>query len=158
GAKPANESGLVTVSAEQQWNDGMYMIGQAAALRKSVVTIKDLHENVSVAGTAILKQLDSRGEKRAPALGPGKEPIAIVGMSCMFPKATDVETFWNNILTKVDTIQEVPIEQWDWRNYYDKDPLAKDKIYSKWGGFLEPIEFEPTKYGIPPASLTSIDP
>ncbi len=35
---------------------------------------------------------------------------------------------------------------------------ARDKIYSKWGGFLETVEFDPTKYGIPPASLNSIDP
>jgi acyl transferase domain-containing protein/NAD(P)H-dependent flavin oxidoreductase YrpB (nitropropane dioxygenase family)/NAD(P)-dependent dehydrogenase (short-subunit alcohol dehydrogenase family) len=157
-ANRGNESGLVTVPPEQQWNEGMYMIGQAASLRHAVITIKDLHENVSVGGTTILKQLDARREQLVPAPKPGKEPIAIVGMSCMFPKATDVETFWHNILNKVDAIEEVPIEQWDWRNYYDENPLARDKIYSKWGGFLEPVEFEPTKYGIPPASLTSIDP
>ena len=75
-------------------------------------------------------------------------------MSCLFPKAKDLHTFWRNILDKVDTIEEVPLSHWDWRNYYDPDPLARDKIYSKWGGFLEDIEFDPTKYGIPPGSLS----
>ncbi len=54
-------------------------------------------------------------------------------MSCLFPKANDLETFWQNILNKVDAIEEVPLEQWDWRELYDKDPLAPDKIISKWG-------------------------
>ena len=35
---------------------------------------------------------------------------------------------------------------------------AKDKIYSKWGGFLDDVAFDPMKYGMPPASLRSIEP
>lgn len=148
---------LSEIPEEKQWADGMYMIGQVASMHDSVCTIKALHEDVAVNGASLIKDLAVEADVEIEAAQP-QEPIAIVGMSCLFPKAKNVDTYWANILAKVDTIEEVPIEQWDWRNYYDKDPLARDKIYSKWGGFLEAIEFDPTKYGIPPSSLSSIDP
>jgi acyl transferase domain-containing protein len=52
----------------------------------------------------------------------------------------------------------VPPDRWDWRLYYDADPKAPDKIISKWGGFLPDIAFDPLRYGMPPASLRSIEP
>ena len=156
---------LTSVSDQQQWSEGMYMIGQVAAMRDQVCTIRELHEQVSqgceeqletlaATHTSALAEIASIS---VPARKPG-DPIAIVGMSCLFPKASDVNTYWDNILNKVDTIEEVPINQWDWRNYYDQDALARDKISSKWGGFLEDIRFDATRYGIPPSSLASIDP
>ncbi len=88
----------------------------------------------------------------------GACPIAVVGMSCLFPKAGDLKAYWENILNKVDAITEVPSERWDADLYFDKDKKGRDKIYSKWGGFLEPIVFDPLKYGLPPAALKAIDP
>lgn len=164
---------LVEVSKDEQWQDGMYMIGQIASMHERVITIEELHQSVSQGSLEVLKM---RGEQEKKAEGAaekiaaaavqtrerprrdGWDNIAIVGMSCMFPKANDLAQYWQNILDKVDAIEEVPAEQWDWRNYYDEDPLARDRIYSKWGGFLKAIAFDPTKYGIPPSSLTSIDP
>ncbi len=35
---------------------------------------------------------------------------------------------------------------------------AKDRIYSKWGGFLEDVLFDPLVFGMPPNSLLSIEP
>ena len=35
---------------------------------------------------------------------------------------------------------------------------APDKIYSKWGGFLNDLAFDPTRYGMPPKSMETIDP
>ena len=161
--KEQSKSGakLEQVSADQQWADGMYMIGQVASMHNSVCTIAALHNTVSNGGAELIAKLAAKNEERFGTESSGKaasEAIAIVGMSCLFPKANDLETYWENILSKVDTITEVPIDQWDWRNYYDPDPLARDKIYSKWGGFLQDLKFDPTKYGIPPSSLASIDP
>lgn len=164
----AQSKDLVAVSENDQWQDGMYMIGQIASMHEKVTTIEELHKDVCVEGSKLLESIqtvpvvesvrterDRRYEQRS--IKPS-EAVAIVGMSCLFPKANDLETYWQNILNKVDAIEEVPLEQWDWREFYDKDPLAPDKIYSKWGGFLKDIEFDPTIYGIPPSSLKSIDP
>ncbi|MDR3615875.1 MAG: SDR family NAD(P)-dependent oxidoreductase [Candidatus Obscuribacterales bacterium] len=159
--KARSASALEKLSHEKQWSDGMYMIGQIASMHEKVCTIEELHKDVSVEGTQLLsvfaaEQKISKLDKLAKASQ--SEPIAIVGMSCLFPKATDLETYWRNILEKVDGITEVPFEQWDWHELYDPNPLTPDKVYSKWGGFLEDFRFDPTVYGIPPSSLSSLDP
>jgi len=79
-------------------------------------------------------------------------------MSGLFPKAGDIRRYWQNILNRVDAVQEVPEERWRQDDFFDDDRLAPDKIYSKWGGFLDPLRFDPMKWKIPPASLASIDP
>jgi acyl transferase domain-containing protein/NAD(P)-dependent dehydrogenase (short-subunit alcohol dehydrogenase family)/acyl carrier protein len=111
----------------------------------------------------------SSKEKRTPRSGdkkhyvsladqPGNCHVAIVGMSCVFPQAGDIKAFWEMILNKVDAITEVPPERWDWRTYFDPDKKSRDKIYSRWGGFIEPVVFDPMKYGIPPTALKAVDP
>ncbi len=156
-------SKLVKVSSEKQWADGMYMIGQVASMHDKTLTIAQLHDAVSDKANALLKSNARRELQTSAALAKEntkkeEEAIAIIGMGCVFPKANDAETFWENILGKVDTIEEVPKEQWDWEKLYSNDPLARDKVFSKWGGFLQDIPFDPSIYGIPPASLASIDP
>jgi polyketide-type polyunsaturated fatty acid synthase PfaA len=84
--------------------------------------------------------------------------IAIVGMACMFPHSPDLRRYWENIMRRVDCIREIPQERWDSDRFFDEDRFARDKVYSKWGGFLESIRFDPMKWKIPPASLLSIDP
>ena len=44
---------------------------------------------------------------------PGRDDIAIIGMSCLFAGSPDVDTFWSNILGGVDNITEPPPEAWD---------------------------------------------
>ena len=62
------------------------------------------------------------------------------------------------MLDQVNAITEVPLDHWDWRLYYDADPQARDKICSKWGGFLADMPFDPLLFGMPPNSLPSIEP
>ena len=106
------------------------------------------------------------GELAVPFAGPRVETapplkpfdIAIVGMGCLLPKAPNVQAFWTNILNKVDAIGDVPKERFNIDLYYDPDRKAKDKIHSRWGGFLDPVPFDPMRFGIPPNALPSIDP
>ncbi len=79
-------------------------------------------------------------------------------MASFLPGANDVRTFWENVLARVNAITEVPPDHWDWRLYYDADPKARDKICSKWGGFLADLPFDPLLFGMPPNSLPSIEP
>lgn len=153
-------SKLQKVSPEKQWTDGMYMIGQVAAMHHKTTSIKELHDSVTTSANSYLKALELQSMQPRIESVPKKqeEPIAIVGMSCIFPKANDLESYWQNIINKIDTIEEVPKEQWDASRLYSNDPLARDKVYSKWGGFLKDIPFNPSSYGIPPSSLASIDP
>ncbi len=91
---------------------------------------------------------------------PGERPsdIAIIGMACFLPGASDVRSYWENVVARVNAITEVPPDHWDWRLYYDANPKARDKICSKWGGFLADMPFDPLTFGMPPNSLSSIEP
>nr|WP_204368456.1 type I polyketide synthase [Neosynechococcus sphagnicola] len=150
---------IVAVDAQQQSQDGMYMIGQVATLRSQILTVRNLHQDVAVRSGQLLAKLPQSigSESNAPGLSQPSD-IAVIGLGTLLPKAQYPAAFWENILRKVDAITEIPAHRWDWRLYYDADRRAKDKIYSKWGGFIDEIPFDPMRFGIPPKSLRSIEP
>jgi len=149
-------SPLVAVGPEDQYERGIYMIGQAATLRDRVTTIAELHREIADGGAAWLDRASPEIVGAEPEQVPAD--VAIVGMSAIVPGAGDVRTFWENTLRGVDSITEIPADRWDWRLYYDADAKAPDKITSKWGGFLPDVPFDPLRYGMPPNSLPSIEP
>lgn len=150
-------SKLVTVEAERQATEGLYMIGQVAGLRDGVVTMADLHREVS---EGAMEWLAGVSISRPSIEGPSAPPLdaAIVGMACLLPGARDTATFWDNVLDGFDAVTEVPAERFDWHAYFDEDRASRDKIYSRWGGFIGEIPFDPLAYGMPPATLHSIEP
>jgi len=85
------------------------------------------------------------------------EPIAIVGIGCMFPKAPDVHAYWRNITTSRDAMTEVPDSHWKPDDYFDSDPSAPDMTYARRGGFLDPVDFDPLHYGVSPNTIEAID-
>jgi acyl transferase domain-containing protein/NAD(P)H-dependent flavin oxidoreductase YrpB (nitropropane dioxygenase family)/NAD(P)-dependent dehydrogenase (short-subunit alcohol dehydrogenase family)/acyl carrier protein len=153
-----NGSGLATVADDDQFRRGMYMIGQVAALRDMVTTIAELHESVSVGSGQLLAGASSAILLPAEPEAPPPCDVAIIGLSCFYPKAGGLWTYWENVLAKVNAVIEIPPSHWDWRLYYDADPRAKDKMVSKWGGFMSDVPFDPLKYGITPKSIPNIEP
>ncbi|MEP9411408.1 MAG: SDR family NAD(P)-dependent oxidoreductase [Candidatus Brocadia sp.] len=152
-------SKYILLSAEEQHNQGMYMLGQLAALRDRPCAVKDIHYDVAVKGSERLEALTEFQPTRTSASREAKPSnVAIIGMACILPKAGNLKTYWENILNKVDAITEIPKDRWDWQLYFSQDRNARDKVYSKWGGFIEPVPFNPTKYGMPPNTLSSIEP
>lgn len=150
---------IVPVSVAEQRERGMYMIGQAATAIRELTTVAELHRAVSAgAGALIAGRADVTvaATTAKPPLRPAD--IAVVGLAAVFPKAGDVTRYWENILDGVDAVTEIPAHRWDWRLYFDEDRRAPDKIYSRWGGFLDDIAFDPTRYGIPPVAIKAVDP
>ncbi len=84
-------------------------------------------------------------------------PIAIVGLSALFPGSSDARGFWHDIFTAKDLITDVPESHWLVEDYYDPDPAAPDKTYSKRGGFLNPIPFDCMAFGTPPNLVPATD-
>lgn len=155
--------GLVPVDEPSQRRDGMYMAGEVATLRSSICTVEELHRSVAEGSSALLAQApaeDGEEENPSPATASRRAPadIAIIGMGMLLPKAQDTDTFWQNLLYKVDAITEVPADRWDWRMYFDPDRKAPDKSYSRWGGFADELVIDPIRFGIPPNSMKSISP
>jgi len=82
------------------------------------------------------------------------EPVAIVGMACMYPGAPDVDAYWRNILNKVDAVSEPPDGAWDPAAYHDPTFADEDKTYCKHGGYLGTMaRFDPLEHNIPPVSV-----
>ena len=88
-----------------------------------------------------------------------KEPIAIVGLSCRFPGAPDVDSFWKLLLDEVDAITEVPADRWDADQYFDPESGKPGYINNRFGGFIDHVDqFDAAFFGISPAEATVMDP
>ncbi len=94
-----------------------------------------------------------------PQAAPADEDIAIIGLAGRYPMARDLDAFWENLKTGRDCITEIPPERWDYRRYYDPEKGRPDRIYSKWGGFLDGVDlFDPLFFNISPKEAELLDP
>ena len=83
--------------------------------------------------------------------------VAIVGMGAILPESNNPSEFWQNIKNGRYLISEVPVDRWRPELYYDPDPMAIDKTYSKIGAWVKSYDFDPLKWGIPiPASVLAV--
>ncbi|MDR2461366.1 MAG: phosphopantetheine-binding protein [Deltaproteobacteria bacterium] len=83
--------------------------------------------------------------------------IAVIGLGTLFPGRPGVAGFWSVIKNGLDTMSDIPLEHFNAADYYDPDPKARDKIYTKRGAFISKVPFEPLRYGISPKDIDSID-
>ena len=86
--------------------------------------------------------------------------IAVVGMACRFPGGADTpERFWEVLEQGRNAVSEVPPERWDIDEYFDADPDAAGKMYTRHGGFVGGVDrFDPGFFGISPREAASMDP
>ena len=85
------------------------------------------------------------------------EPIAIVGLSALFPGSVEKTGFWRDILSGRDLVRDIPESHWLISDYYDPDPTKPDKTYAKRGAFLSDVDFDPMEWGIPPSIVPQTD-
>ena len=85
--------------------------------------------------------------------------VAIVGAGAILPDAPNVAAFWQNVKTGRYSISEVAPDRWDPARYYDADPGAPDKTYSKIGGWVREYEWDPMKWrmAVPPRVVDAMD-
>ncbi|MEU5116785.1 beta-ketoacyl synthase N-terminal-like domain-containing protein [Streptomyces longwoodensis] len=83
--------------------------------------------------------------------------IAVVGIGALLPGAHTVDGFWRNVLSGRDLMRDVPPTHWLIDDYYDPDPDVPDRTYARRGAFLDPVDFDPLAYGIPPKTLAATD-
>lgn len=83
---------------------------------------------------------------------------AIIGMACIFPKAPNLQRFWQNIVSKVDAIDDPPEDSLTSR-VYDPASSANNRISCKRGGYLTALPpFNPADFGIMPVALEGAEP
>ena len=85
--------------------------------------------------------------------------IAIVGAGAILPDAANVPAFWENLKKGRYSISEVSPDRWDPALYFDADPSAPDKSYSKIGGWVREFTWDPIKWHlpIPPRVVDAMD-
>ncbi|MGI2204687.1 beta-ketoacyl synthase N-terminal-like domain-containing protein [Shewanella oncorhynchi] len=106
----------------------------------------------SVPNSATESKKDKRLNKRLKDM-----PVAIVGMASIFANSRYLNKFWDLISEKIDAITDIPDTHWRAEDYYDADKSKADKSYSKRGGFLPEVDFNPMEFGLPPNILELTD-
>ncbi len=113
---------------------------ELTTLQKALITIKKLRN-----------LLEQQSQKTI-------EPIAIIGMSCRYPSAFNLDEYWELLKNGKNVISLLPDERWE---------LLKNSNESHWhdqadkikGGFLEKIsEFDAYFFGISPREAICMDP
>jgi acyl transferase domain-containing protein len=78
------------------------------------------------------------------------EPIAIVGMECIFPGAANMGEYWKNIVNGESAVREVPPSRWNPADY---------DLKAVHGAFIDGLtELDPLSLGIMPAAVDEGDP
>ncbi|MFP4446599.1 MAG: beta-ketoacyl synthase N-terminal-like domain-containing protein, partial [Desulfosudaceae bacterium] len=83
--------------------------------------------------------------------------IAIIGIGSLFPRSANLKEYWRLLSRGEDAITEVPETHWSAADYYRENPGKGDFTYCKRGGFLSPISYDPTEFGMPPNMLEATD-
>ncbi len=159
---------LVGVDVDEQRRDGMYMIGDVATLHDAVMPVADLHRDGDRGGHRL-----GGGRGRLPARrwsaerqpGPARSTSRSSAWPASCPAPTTSSSSGPTSSTASSSVTEVPADRWNAEQFFDpdydhatahKDPRVMSA--SKWGGFIDPIEFDALAYGIPPGSLGAIEP
>lgn len=101
----------------------------------------------------------SKASKTKQSPDENREPIAIVGMSGLFPGSPDLKQFWENLRDQKDLITEIPADRWNWRDYHKDYSSGEFKTQVKWGGFIEDADkFDARFFSISPLEAEMMDP
>ncbi|MEK7727178.1 MAG: type I polyketide synthase, partial [candidate division KSB1 bacterium] len=112
------------------------------ALKRALFAVKDLRT-----------KLDTLEQAK-------REPIAIIGAGCRLPGGVrNLEEFWRLLQNGIDAVSEVPASRWNIDEYYDPDPDAPGKMYTRAGSFVDDVDkFDPQFFGMAPREAASLDP
>lgn len=104
-------------------------------------------------GAEIFKQISASENRTGRTMD-----IAIVGMSGRFPKADNVNEYWNNLLNGKDCVSDIS-ERWDISDIYSDKPNEPNKSYSRWGGLMNRIDdFDPLFFELSPRQAELMEP
>lgn len=103
--------------------------------------------------------VDLKLETKKQSIANNDKKVAIIGMSCKFPKANNIEAYWNNLINGVDAIIEIPKDRFDINGMYNEDKSAPYRSYSKWGGFIDDLySFDADFFNISQQDAAVMDP
>ncbi len=165
--RPLIEMGLDSLMAVEFGTELQQMLGDQFAVGPTMLFD---HPTIDAISDHVLELVASEASETAPVETgqhhPGaadqpatvREDVAIIGMSCRFPGAHDIDEFWQNLLNGVDSVGEIPADRWDIERFYSAD-REPGKMYTRAGGFLEDIaEFDAAFFNISDQEACWVDP
>lgn len=85
------------------------------------------------------------------------EPIAVIGMGCKFPKANNLEEYWELLSKNIDAISKTPPSRYDVDQYNSGHP--DDKINNPYGGYVNDVyDFDARFFDLSPKEALMLDP
>ncbi|WP_019601483.1 type I polyketide synthase [Teredinibacter turnerae] len=123
--------------------------------------MKDFLEKIKTLSAKQVMLLAVQQQKQLTALNDMRtEPIAIIGASCRMPGGVnDLDSYWQLLVEGREGVREMVDERWDMARFYDADPTAAGKMYTKRLGLLDDVEsFDAEFFGIAPREAERLDP
>ncbi|WP_019606237.1 type I polyketide synthase [Teredinibacter turnerae] len=123
--------------------------------------MKDFLEKIKTLSAKQVMLLAVQQQKQLTALNDMRtEPIAIIGASCQMPGGVnDLDSYWQLLVEGREGVREMVGERWDMARFYDADPTAAGKMYTKRLGLLDDVEgFDAEFFGIAPREAERLDP
>ncbi len=119
---------------------------------KTANTINSLPQNrFSFRTRSFRKDLSTKNKE-------SNSEIAVVGISGMFPKADNINQFWQNMVEGIDGVDELPEHYLNQKKYFSTQKQS-GKTRCKWGGIVEDRDcFDPLFFNISPKEAESMNP
>ena len=165
--RPLIEMGLDSLMAVEFGSELQILLGDGFSINPTMLFD---HPTVDAIADHVLELLagasEEAEEETQPSTAPSPESnvetqrddVAIIGMSCRFPGARNIEEFWQNLLDRVDSVCEIPEDRWDVERFFDAD-REPGKMYTREGGFLRDIaDFDADFFNVSAAEACWIDP
>ena len=91
--------------------------------------------------------------------GTARQEVAVVGYAARLPGAPDAAAFWEVLKDGRDAVSPIPADRWDAEAFYDADPDAAGKMFTRRAGFVEDVAgFDAQFFGISPREAMYMDP
>jgi acyl transferase domain-containing protein/NADP-dependent 3-hydroxy acid dehydrogenase YdfG/acyl carrier protein len=89
----------------------------------------------------------------------GKNDVAIIGISCIFPGSDSYEQYWDNLKNGKCSVAEIGKDRWDVNEFYSPEFTDKNKACSKWCGMIKNVyDFDNAAFFISRREAEKMDP
>jgi len=85
------------------------------------------------------------------------EPLAIIGMACRLPGATNLEEYWRLVIEGRSSVREAPTARFNQDRYFDPQKGTRGKSYSKLACTLDNRDFDPSATPLAPELAATVD-
>ena len=107
-----------------------------------------------------LRELKKSKESVARLQKEKHEPIAVIGMGCRLPGGVgNPQQLWQLLQNGENVITDMVDERWNGDEFFDPDPDAVGKLYTKANGLVKDVDqFDAEFFGITPMEATLMEP